>query len=113
MGSPLPWPSVIVAAGTCAVMLVIGVYPVLAISVLIVWLGTLLLSRPEPVIEVRVPDEGSVSRQAMVELVEPFSVPVLMLDNQRIAAANAAAREALGPHIVGQDARVASKGGVR
>ena len=107
MGSPLPWPSVIVAAGTCAVMLVIGVYPVLAISVLIVWLGTLLLSRPEPVIEVRVPDEGSVSRQAMVELVEPFSVPVLMLDNQRIAAANAAAREALGPHIVGQDARVA------
>ena len=107
MGSPLPWPSVIVAAGTCAVMLVIGVYPVLAISVLIVWLGTLLLSRPEPMIEVRVPDEGSVSRQAMVELVEPFSVPVLMLDNQRIAAANAAAREALGPHIVGQDARVA------
>ncbi|WP_054120855.1 cell wall metabolism sensor histidine kinase WalK [Novosphingobium sp. AAP93] len=107
MGSPFPWPSVIVAAGTCVVMLVIGVYPVLAISVLIVWLGTLLLSRPEPVIEVRVPDEGSVSRQAMVELVEPFSVPVLMLDNQRIAAANAAAREALGPHIVGQDARVA------
>jgi two-component system, OmpR family, phosphate regulon sensor histidine kinase PhoR len=107
MGSPFPWPSVIVAAGTCVVMLVIGVYPVLAVSVLIVWLGTLLLSRPEPVIEVRVPDEGSVSRQAMVELVEPFSVPVLMLDNQRIAAANAAAREALGPHIVGQDARVA------
>ncbi|WP_253185776.1 cell wall metabolism sensor histidine kinase WalK [Novosphingobium sp. NDB2Meth1] len=107
MGSPFPWPSVIVAVGTCVVMLVIGVYPVLAISVLIVWLGTLLLSRPEPVIEVRVPDEGSVSRQAMVELVEPFSVPVLMLDNQRIAAANAAAREALGPHIVGQDARVA------
>jgi len=43
----------------------------------------------------------------MVELVEPFSVPVLMLDGQRIAAANAAAREALGPHVVGQDARVA------
>jgi two-component system phosphate regulon sensor histidine kinase PhoR len=107
MGSPFPWPSVVVAAGTCAVMLVIGVYPVLAVTVLILWLGTLVLSRPEPVIEVRVPDEGSVSRQAMVELVEPFSVPVLMLDNQRIAAANAAAREALGPHIVGQDARVA------
>jgi two-component system phosphate regulon sensor histidine kinase PhoR len=43
----------------------------------------------------------------MVALVEPFSVPVLMLDRQRIASANAAAREALGPHIVGQDARVA------
>ena len=107
MGSPFPWPSIVVAVGTCAVMLIIGVYPVLAITVLIVWLGTLWLSRPEPEITVRVPDEGSVSRQAMVELVEPFSVPVLMLDSQRIAAANAAAREALGPHIVGQDARVA------
>ncbi|MBX9664036.1 MAG: two-component sensor histidine kinase [Novosphingobium sp.] len=107
VGSSFPWSSVLVAMGTCAVMLVIGVYPVLAIAVLIVWVGTLWLSRPEPVVEVRVPDEGSVSRQAMVDLVEPFSVPVLMLDSQRIAAANAAAREALGPHIVGQDARVA------
>jgi two-component system phosphate regulon sensor histidine kinase PhoR len=77
------------------------------VAVLIVWLGTLWLAMPEPMIEARKPDEGSVSRQAMVELVEPFSVPVLMLDGQRIAAANAAAREALGPHIIGQDARVA------
>ncbi|WP_292928994.1 ATP-binding protein [Novosphingobium sp. PASSN1] len=76
-------------------------------AVLILWFGTLWLSQPEPMIEMRTADEGSVSRQAMVELVEPFSVPVLMLDGQRIAAANAAAREALGPHIVGQDARVA------
>ncbi|WP_298192583.1 ATP-binding protein [Novosphingobium sp.] len=105
--SPLPWPSMIVAIGTCLAMIIVGATPGLAVAVLILWLGTLWLSRPEPVVEVRMPDEGSVSRQAMVELVEPFSVPVLMLDNQRIAAANAAAREALGPHIVGQDARVA------
>ena len=97
----------IVAIGTCLAMVIIGSSVGLAIAILILWLGTLWLSRPEPVVEVRVPDEGSVSRQAMVELVEPFSVPVLMLDDQRIAAANAAAREALGPHIVGQDARVA------
>ena len=43
----------------------------------------------------------------MIELVEPFSVPVLILEDQRIAAANAAARDALGGHIVGQDVRVA------
>jgi two-component system phosphate regulon sensor histidine kinase PhoR len=97
----------IVAIGTCLAMIIVGASVGLAIAVLILWLGTLWLSRPEPIVEVRLPDEGSVSRQAMVELVEPFSVPVLMLDNQRIAAANAAAREALGPHIVGQDARVA------
>lgn len=103
----LPWPSLVVAAGACTAMLVLGISPLLIVTVLILWLCTLWLALPEPVIEVRRADEGSVSRQAMVELVEPFSVPVLMLDGQRIAAANAAAREALGPHIVGQDARVA------
>lgn len=107
MGMPLPWPSIMLAAGACTAMILSGVNGGLAIAVLILWLGTLWLSTPEPVVETRVTDEGTVSRQAMVELVEPFSVPVLMLDNQRIAAANAAAREALGPHIIGQDARVA------
>jgi len=107
MGSSLPWPSMIVAIGTCAAMMIVGANAGLSIAVLILWLGTLWLSTPEPVIETRVTDEGTVSRQAVIELVEPLSVPVLMLDNQRIAAANFAAREALGPHIVGQDARVA------
>lgn len=108
MESPkLPWPSMAVALGTVIAMVLLGVSPSLSVAVLILWFGTLWLSQPEPMIEMRTADEGSVSRQAMVELVEPFSVPVLMLDGQRIAAANAAAREALGPHIVGQDARVA------
>lgn len=108
MESPnLPWPSMIVALGTVIAMVVLGTSPALGVAVLILWLGTLWLSRPEPTLELRTPDEGSVSRQTMVELVEPFSVPVLMLEGQRIAAANAAAREALGSHIVGQDARVA------
>ena len=107
IGYTLPWPSITLALGACAAMIIAGANPSLSAAVLILWLGTLWLSTPEPVIETRVTDEGSVSRQAMVELVEPFSVPVLMLDGQRIAAANAAAREALGPHIVGQDARVA------
>jgi len=108
MDSPkLPWLSMAVALGTVIAMVLAGGSPALGVAVLVLWLGTLWLSQPEPSIAVRPADEGSVSRQAMVELVEPFSVPVLMLDGQRIAAANAAAREALGPHIVGQDARVA------
>ena len=108
MESPnLPWPSMAVALGTVAAMIVLGINPDQGAAILILWLGTLWLARPEPQIAVRVADEGTVSRQTMVELVEPFSVPVLMLDGQRIAAANAAAREALGSHIVGQDARVA------
>ncbi|WP_245647759.1 sensor histidine kinase [Novosphingobium lentum] len=79
----------------------------LCAAVLLLWLGSIWLARPAPVMIHRRIDDGSVSRQAMIKLVEPFGVPVLMLDGQRIAAANAAAREALGPHVVGQDARVA------
>lgn len=103
----LPWSGMAVAAGTAIAMLFSGINTWLVVAVVIVWLGSIWLSRPEPTVETRGAAEGTVSRQAMVELVEPFSVPVLMLDNQRIAAANAAAREALGPHVVGQDARVA------
>jgi len=103
----LPWASIAVALATAIGMVAAGAGPILAVSVLILWLGTLWLSRPEPQISAPPREEGSVSRQTMIDLVEPFSVPVLMLDEQRIAAANAAARDALGPHIVGQDARVA------
>ncbi len=106
-GANLPWSGIAIAIGTAIAMTFAGANPWLAVAVLILWLGSLWLSRPEPTVETRGAEEGSVSRHAMAELVEPFSVPVLMLDNQRIAAANAAAREALGPHIVGQDARVA------
>lgn len=105
--SSFPWAAVGIALATGIAMALAGAHPGLVGAVLLVWLATLWLVRPEPVVEYRPPDDGSVSRQAMIELVEPFSVPVLMLDAQRIAAANAAAREALGRHIVGQDARVA------
>lgn len=103
----LPWSSVAVAIAAAIAMPFAGASLWLSFAVLVVWLASLWLASPEPeIVQVRA-EEGSVSRQAMVALVEPFSVPVLMLDRQRIASANAAAREALGPHIVGQDARVA------
>ena len=108
MKSPtLPWASIAVAIATAIGMVFAGAGPVLAVAVVILWLGTIWLCHPEPVMETRLSDDGSVSRQTMIDLVEPFSVPVLMLDEQRIAAANGAARDALGAHIVGQDARVA------
>lgn len=114
-GSAPPWPglapsmvpAIIIALCASGAMLLAGAGFWLTLAVLVVWLASLWLARPEPVVEALPPDDGSVSRQAMIELIEPFGVPVLMLDAQRIAAANAAAREALGPHVVGQDARVA------
>lgn len=106
-GLSLPLPSIFVALCASVVMYLGGAGFWMSLAVLVVWLATLWLARPEPVVETLDRDDGSVSRQAMVELVEPFGLPVLMLDGQRIAAANAAAREELGAHIVGQDARVA------
>lgn len=106
-GLSLPLPSMFVALCAAVVMYFGGAGFWLSLAILLVWLATLWLARPEPTVETRSRDDGSVSRQAMIELVEPFGLPVLMLDGQRIAAANAAAREELGSHIVGQDARVA------
>ncbi|MBB4612604.1 sensor histidine kinase [Novosphingobium taihuense] len=106
-GLSLPLPSIVVAACAAIVMYLGGSGFWMALAILLVWLATLWLARPEPMVETLNRVDGSVSRQAMIELVEPFGLPVLMLDGQRIAAANAAAREELGTHIIGQDARVA------
>ncbi|WP_353229111.1 ATP-binding protein [Novosphingobium sp.] len=104
----LPWPGMAIAVLAGVAMLIAGVQPVLILAVVVVWMGSLWLWQAEPVIEVqRVVEESPVSRDVMANLIEPFGVPVLMLDGQRIAAANAAARAELGAHIVGQDARVA------
>lgn len=43
----------------------------------------------------------------MRDLIEHSGLPLLLLDRNRILIANSAAREALGPHVVGQDVRVA------
>jgi len=103
----LPWTGIVVALFAGTGMLLAGTGLVVTIAVVLAWMVTLWLTRPEPVVEVRMVEVGSLSRQAMIDLIEPFGVPVLMLDSQRIAAANAAARAELGGHIIGQDARVA------
>ncbi|WP_051279988.1 ATP-binding protein [Novosphingobium acidiphilum] len=103
----LPWTGTALAVLATAGMALAGAGLITAGIVLVLWLGTLWLARPERTVEVRVAEEPAMSRQAMIDLIEPFGVPVMMLDGQRIAAANAAARDELGGHIIGQDARVA------
>jgi two-component system phosphate regulon sensor histidine kinase PhoR len=105
--SDLPWTGMVFAILTSLGVAVAGAGFGVGAVVLTVWLGTLVLARPEPVVEVRMAADDTLSRQAMIDLIEPFGVPVLMLDGQRIAAANAAARGELGRHVIGQDARVA------
>ena len=102
----LYWPPIALALTGALVLVLSGVEPFLVAAVLVTWIASLWLRR-RPVIEPRRSDSGVLSNQMMIDLIEPFGLPMLMLDKDRIAGANAAAREALGQHVVGQDARVA------
>lgn len=104
---PFPWPSVALALATALGIIVAGASAWLAAIVLALWLGTLWLAVPEPEIAAPRIDAVEVSRDAVRETIEPLGEPLLVLDGARIVVANAAAREALGAHIVGQDARIA------
>lgn len=101
------WPPIALALVGALLLVLDGTEPFLAISMMVAWIGSLWWRRPRPVIETRPADTGVLSNQMMIDLIEPLGLPILMLDKDRIAGANSAAREALGQHVVGQDARVA------
>lgn len=103
----LPWPGVLLALLGATVMLVSGADAVLTGGVLLLWLGTLYIARPAPPARCRTNDGVQFTRARMESLVEPLGVPLVMLDRDRIEFANAAARDVLGAHILGQDVRMA------
>lgn len=105
--SPLPWPSLSVALVAATGMLWAGTPFWLVLGVTLLWCGSVWLTRPAPDFEPRRNVDGSVSREAVAGMLEALGLPILVLDKERIATANAAARETLGAHIVGQDARIA------
>jgi two-component system phosphate regulon sensor histidine kinase PhoR len=102
-----PWPGTILAGATAAGMVFAGAAPLLTICVLLVWCGSLWLTRPEPAVHEARTDRATVSRDIMSEVIEPVGMALVLFDRDRIIAANARAREALGQHIIGQDARIA------
>lgn len=79
----------------------------LVLAIGLIWTGSLWLAKPEPEIVATRIDAGTVSRVAVSEVIEPLSQPLMIIDQNRILMANAAARQALGGHIIGQDARIA------
>ena len=101
--------TVIAVAGATA-MLVAGADVWLTAAISALWLGSLWLGRiggerPETV--VRSSGRAQIPFGRMDAMIEPLGIPLMLLDRGRIALANAAAREALGGHILGQDARIA------
>jgi two-component system phosphate regulon sensor histidine kinase PhoR len=99
--------AVLLALASGLAMVLAGASPWLALGVVATWLGSLWLARPEPAFEARRGDDTTISREAISPFIEPLGVPLVLLDGERIVSANKAAREALGQHILGQDARVA------
>jgi two-component system phosphate regulon sensor histidine kinase PhoR len=103
---PIPWPGIILALASGGGMLLAGAsYPLIG-AVLLVWIGSLWIAPPERQVVVPQADSVQLTREGMRDLIEQFSLPVLLLDRNRIVIANSAARVVFGKHIVGQDARV-------
>jgi two-component system phosphate regulon sensor histidine kinase PhoR len=65
------------------------------------------VTRPEPKAAESADPRTVQARDLMAEAIEPLDLPLVLFDRERIIAANAAARAALGPHIINQDARIA------
>ncbi len=107
MTGKLPLPGLFLAALAALGLAVAGVSLPLVGAVVLVWIGSLWLTLPEPELaEVRV-DKAEVTRDAVREAIESLGAPLLVLEGTRIVMANAAARAALGAHVQGQDARIA------
>jgi two-component system phosphate regulon sensor histidine kinase PhoR len=108
-GKPeIPWPGLIVAAIAAAVMPLAGASIWLALAIILLWTGSLFLFRREPP---AIESAGGMSqadpREVLRQSIEPLDVSLILFRDERIVAANAAARTALGSHIVNQDARIA------
>ncbi|MBI1403760.1 MAG: two-component sensor histidine kinase [Porphyrobacter sp.] len=107
MGQNFPVAGILLAAVTFVAIMLLGVDAVIALSVLMVWIGSLLVAAGRP----PEPPKATVTRrldlESIRELIENFSTPLMITERNTIALANRAARTMLGQHVVGQDARVA------
>jgi two-component system phosphate regulon sensor histidine kinase PhoR len=103
----LPLPGLALLAIALVGMALAGADWWLILAVAVIWAGSLWLTLPAPEIPVVKVDAAVVSRDAVAEVIEHLGQPLLLLDDNRIVMANAAARAALGAHVVNQDARIA------
>ena len=104
----IPAAGIALALATGTVLVLTGTGVLLAGAAVLVWIASLWLTAPPPPPRIEAPQEGvQLTHEGMRDLIEHSGLPMLILDRDLIIIANAAAREILGAHIVGQDARVA------
>ncbi|TIX50185.1 sensor histidine kinase [Alteraurantiacibacter aquimixticola] len=107
-GRHIPAAGIVIAVVTGIILIFAGVDLAIIAAVVLVWCASFWLAMPPPQKAAPPPTEGvQLTRSGMRDLIEHSGLPMLMLDGNRIIVGNKAAREAIGTHIVGQDARVA------
>ena len=107
-GRFIPFAGFVIALMTGLVLAFAGVDLLVVGGIMLVWCSSFWLAMPPPPAALPKPLEGvQLTRSGMRDLIEHSGLPMLMLDSNRIIVANKAARDAIGAHIVGQDARVA------
>ena len=107
MGQNFPIAGIALAAVTFGAMMLLGVDAVIALSVLLVWVGSLLVAAGRPPELPKAVVRQTLNLDSIRDLIENFSTPLMITERNTIALANRAARTMLGQHVVGQDARVA------
>ncbi|WP_066557152.1 sensor histidine kinase [Croceicoccus bisphenolivorans] len=107
MQRSLPWGGLLLGLAGSLTLLFVTWDFWLSLAIFVVWIGSLLLSRPAPEMAPVRGDGMTITQDRIRELIEPLSLSCLVMENRRITVANKAARDVLGNHVVGQDARVA------
>ena len=103
----IPAAGIALALVTGAILIGVGVDWIMALIVTGVWIVSLWLAIPPPSPAIAPKVDGvQLTQSGIRDLIEHSGLPVLMTDKERIIIANAAAREEIGAHIVGQDARL-------
>lgn len=103
---PLPLPGLLLAATCCVVMMIIGVAPLLAAAVFLIWAGTLWLRVGSPAPPPEKAEPSALTTDRMGELFESADTPLLVTRRNRVVIANRAARTVFGAHILEQDIRI-------
>ena len=106
--SRIPVAAIALALVCGAVLIFAGTGFALSLAFVGVWiLSFWLVNPPPPEMRSKPLEALQITRSGMRDLIEHSGLPLLLLDNDRIIVANNNAREAIGKHVVGQDARVA------